>query len=156
MRPARRDHDVVDRARQIPKKPLEKHGIAASKAAVRSAPSSLAARCSRSGSGRQDHVGSLDAYSSRRFEPDAGAPADHDDGLPAQIPVRAEWDGFEVTLLMIPPRAPNLTTCGKSLPYRPRIFDCLFRSLASLARDDIGGVPARPVMLRSGCLISPW
>ena len=33
----------------------------------------------------EDNAGSLRARPSRRFEPDAGAPADHDDGLPEQF-----------------------------------------------------------------------
>jgi hypothetical protein len=35
--------------------------------------------------GGENHVGSLGARPSRRFEPDAGATADHDDGLPEEF-----------------------------------------------------------------------
>jgi hypothetical protein len=41
--------------------------------------------------GGEDHVGSLSACSSGRFEPDAGASADHDDRLPEQL--RFPMDG---------------------------------------------------------------
>ena len=58
----------------------------ASKAAVLSAPSSLAARCEALGiPAGEDHVGPLGACASGRFEPDAGAAADHDDGLPEEF-----------------------------------------------------------------------
>jgi hypothetical protein len=33
------------------------------------------------------------------------------------------------------------------------VFSCLFGSLAALTRDNVGRVPARPVLLRSGRLV---
>jgi hypothetical protein len=58
----------------------------ASKAALRSAPSSAAALLEAVGiAAGQDDAGALGAGSAGGFEPDAGAAADHDDGLPGQF-----------------------------------------------------------------------
>jgi hypothetical protein len=44
----------------------------------------------------EDHVGSLSACSQGRFEPDASAPADHDDGLPCEFRPAAHAFPFAV------------------------------------------------------------
>ena len=78
----------------------------ASKAAVLSASSSFAARWRRLGiPAGENQPGSLSARSSCRFEPDAGATADHDDGLPEEFWFALNGkDGKVVAVLMIPPR----------------------------------------------------
>ena len=58
----------------------------ASKAAVLRAPSSRAARCEAIRVARgENQLGSFGARSPGRFEPDAHAAADHDDGLPGEF-----------------------------------------------------------------------
>lgn len=57
----------------------------ASKAAVLSAWSSLAACCKLGISACEDQLRSFSAGTSGRFEPNAGATADHDDSLPEKL-----------------------------------------------------------------------
>jgi hypothetical protein len=77
---------VVDRCRQVPEELLERtrlggiEGRAAQRAELgRSALQALGVAAG------EDQVGSLGARPPGGFEPDAGAAADHDDGLPEQL-----------------------------------------------------------------------
>ena len=80
------DHHVVDRGREILEERLSEAGSVASKAAMRCASSSSAARSRRSGLRPvRITLGALGAGSPGRFEPDAGAAADDDDGLAEQL-----------------------------------------------------------------------
>ena len=80
------DHHVVDRRGSSLKNLSSRSKSVASKAAVLSAPSFARGALEALGiPGGEDHVGPLSACSSGRFEPDAGATADHDDGLPEEF-----------------------------------------------------------------------
>ena len=85
-RSAGRDHHVIDWRRQVPEELLERSRIRGveRRGALRAelAPGALQALGIPA---REDHVRALLARASRRFEPDAGATADHDDGLPEQF-----------------------------------------------------------------------
>ena len=83
LRPAGRDHHVVDRPGQAAKNRRSAAGSLASNAAVLSAPSSVAA-CSqalRFAAGQND-AGALGLGAPGHLQADAGAAADHDDRLP--------------------------------------------------------------------------
>ena len=86
VRPASRHHHVVDRGRQVTEEPLEGgriRGIEGRGAQrVELARGALEALGISAG---EDHDGPLSACSSGCFQPDAGAPADHDDGLPEEF-----------------------------------------------------------------------
>src|SRR5882724_9788184 len=86
VRPASCDHHVVDRGRQLTEEPLEGSRIcgiedrcAQRVEFARGAPQALGIPAG------EDQLGTLSACSSGRFEPDAGATADHDYGLPEQF-----------------------------------------------------------------------
>ena len=86
MRLASRHHHVVDRGRQVTEEPLEGSRIRGVEGCgaqrVELARGALEALGIPAG---EDHLGPLSACSSGRFEPDAGAAADHDDGLPEEF-----------------------------------------------------------------------
>ena len=86
MRPASRDHHVVDRGRQVPEEPLEGRRIRGVEG--RSAERAELARGALQALGSRPvriTLAPSARASSGRFEPDAGAAADHDDGLPEQF-----------------------------------------------------------------------
>jgi NADH:ubiquinone oxidoreductase subunit 2 (subunit N) len=61
-------------------------------------------------------------------------------------------DGIGDTLVL----AASTSFMGRSvrpLYTKLAVFSCLFGSLAALTRDNVGRVPARPVVLRSGRLV---
>src|SRR5207249_1152048 len=86
VRPAGGDHHVVDRGRQVPEEALEGSRICGVKGCgaqrVELARGALEAFRIPAG---EDQLGPLSTCSSGRFEPDAGATADHDDGLPEEF-----------------------------------------------------------------------
>src|SRR5262249_53683035 len=69
----------------------------------------------------EDQVGSFGACSSCRFKPDAGAPADHDDGLPEQLRLALRGRGHTVY-------PPTSTTALVD------VFSPMFRSFGSAIR----------------------
>jgi hypothetical protein len=76
--PPSRHHYVVDRYRQVREETIERSRIG------------------------KDELGSLRARAPRRFKPDAGATAYHDDGLAEQFGLALDSRGA-VCVLMIPP-----------------------------------------------------
>jgi hypothetical protein len=85
VRPAGRDHDVIDRRRQALEELREAVGLGGVEGGgahrvelMPGAPQALGV------AGSEDDVGSLGACGPGRFEPAAGASADDDDGLAAQ------------------------------------------------------------------------
>jgi hypothetical protein len=88
VRSASRNHDVVDRGRQIAKEPLEGRSVRRLKRCgaqrVELARSLLEALGIPGG---EDHVGSLGPCSTSGFESDAGATANDDHGLANQFRV---------------------------------------------------------------------
>ena len=86
VRAAGGDQHVVDRARQPAKNASSAAESVASKAARAPRADSPAALLQPLGiAAGEDDVGALGAGAAGRLEPDAGAAADHDDGLPAQL-----------------------------------------------------------------------
>ena len=86
LRPARRDHHMVDRVRQVPEEPLEGSRVGGVEGC--GAEGVEFPRCLLKALGipsGDDHVGPLSACSSGCFEPDAGAAADDDDGLSEEL-----------------------------------------------------------------------
>jgi hypothetical protein len=86
VRPASCHHHVVDRSRQVTEEPLEEGRIRGVES--RGAQRVKLARGALEGLGTpagKDHPGALSAGSSGGFESDAGATADHDDGLPEEF-----------------------------------------------------------------------
>jgi hypothetical protein len=73
---------VVDRARQILKKPLQGNRIGGRRAHSADVERGLVEAVGISTG--EDDIGALGACLPGRFEPDAGAAADHDDGLAEQ------------------------------------------------------------------------
>ena len=150
----------------------------ASKAAVLSAPSSLAACCRRSGFRAVRTTLAPSPCSSGRFESDAGAPADHDHGLPEQFRFapdrrrgcRAHSDQScspNTCTCVLPygsssrPASPGgvaeaLRAASYRCPASPAgtldveraICGCLLGRPPALARDEVSGLPRRPVVLR--------
>ena len=86
VRPASCYHHVVDRGRQVAEEPLEGgwvRGIEGRGAQrIELARGVLEALGIPAG---EDHLGPLSACSPGRFEPDSGAAADHNDGLPEEF-----------------------------------------------------------------------
>jgi hypothetical protein len=70
-------------------------GLVASKAAVLRAPSSAAALQAVGVAAGQDDLGALGAGLAGGLQPDAGAAADHDEGLPGQFwfALAGRWGG---------------------------------------------------------------
>ena len=93
VRPASCHHHVVDRGRQVTEEPLERSRIRGVEGRgaqrVELARHALEALGVPAG---EDELGSLSACPSGRFESDASATADHDDGLPAEF--RFALDGI--------------------------------------------------------------
>src|SRR5262245_23696114 len=80
------DHYMVDRGRYVEEESLEGSRIVGVEGR-RAECANLACRDlqSRGVSRGEDNVGSLRARTSRRFEPDTGAAADHQEGLPDEF-----------------------------------------------------------------------
>jgi hypothetical protein len=86
VRPSSRHHHVVNRGRQVTEEAFEGSGIRGieGRAAQNAELACGALEALRIPAG-EDQLGSLSARSSGRFEPDAGATTDHDDGLPEEF-----------------------------------------------------------------------
>ena len=94
MRPASRHHHVVYRGWQVAEEPLEGSRIRGVEG--RGAQRLELARGALEALGipaGEDHLGPLSACSPRRFEPYAGAAADHNDGLPEEFRFALHWSG---------------------------------------------------------------
>src|SRR5262245_66090404 len=94
MRPGAGDHHVVDRGRQVSEESFQRsriisvEGGGAQRADLaRGALEALAIP------GGEDQLGSLSTRSSGGFEPDAGAAADHDDGLSEEFRLARDGRG---------------------------------------------------------------
>ena len=87
VRAAGGDHHVVDRRRQVLEEPLERGRSRWRRRPRCSARRARAPRARRRSGLRpvRIDVGSLGARAPGRLEPDAGAAADHDDGLPEEL-----------------------------------------------------------------------
>jgi hypothetical protein len=91
VRPAGRHHHVVDRGRQVGEKLFEGCGVGGVEGRGAQSLDLLCRALEGFGiPAGEDNLGAFRAGSSGRFEPDAGATADHDDGLSEEF-----WFGLD-------------------------------------------------------------
>ena len=86
MRPGAGDHHVVDRGRQVSEESFQRSRIIGVEGGgAQRADLARGALEAVAIPGGEDQLCPLSARSSGGFEPDAGAAADHDDGLPEEL-----------------------------------------------------------------------